>query len=166
MLLAEFIRRTGFTPNLPIRFPPTGRKPRPWNALPECFTDGFFERYAEKLAVPTPFAPELPELNARVAAEPALRVYANLIIDAAFRRDEPGLGKWPAPEKLLTRRQCGLFQLLMAMSALPLIAASYRQIGCRRSMRTVRRSGSAEPSRFTPPPTTAIPATTCSRFTG
>ena len=98
-------------------------------ALPECFTDGFFERYAEKLAVPTPFAPELPELNARVAAEPALRVYANLIIDAAFRRDEPGLGKWPAPEKLLTRWQCGLFQLLMAMSALPLIAASYRQIG-------------------------------------
>lgn len=129
MLLAEFIRRTGFTPEFADTLSSNWQEVPDTEALPECFTDGFFERYAEKLAVPTPFAPELPELNARVAAEPALRVYANLIIDAAFRRDEPGLGKWPAPEKLLTRRQCGLFQLLMAMSALPLIAASYRQIG-------------------------------------
>ena len=114
MLLAEFIRRTGFTPEFADTLSSNWQEAAAMEALPECFTDGFFERYAEKLAVPTPFAPELPELNARVAAEPALRVYANLIIDAAFRRDEPGLGKWPAPEKLLTRRQCGLFQLLMA----------------------------------------------------
>ena len=92
MLLAEFIRRTGFTPEFADTLSSNWQEGPDTEALPECFTDGFFGRYAEKLAVPTPVAPELPELNARVAAEPALRVYANLIIDAAFRRDEPGLG--------------------------------------------------------------------------
>lgn len=129
MLLSEFIRRTGFPPEFADTLSFDWQEGVDAEALPECFTEGFFGRYAKKLSVPTPFAPELPELNARVAAEPALRVYANLIIDAAFRRGDWGLGKWPAPEKLLTRRQCGLFQLLTAMSALPLIAESYRKIG-------------------------------------
>ena len=129
VLLSEFIRRTGFPPEFADTLSFDWQEGVDAEALPECFTEGFFGRYAKKLSVPTPFAPELPELNARVAAEPALRVYANLIIDAAFRRGDWGLGKWPAPEKLLTRRQCGLFQLLTAMSALPLIAESYRKIG-------------------------------------
>lgn len=57
MLLAEFIRRTGFTPEFADTLSSNWQEAAAMEALPECFTDGFFERYAEKLAVPTPFGP-------------------------------------------------------------------------------------------------------------
>lgn len=99
------------------------------DTLPDCFTDSFFEQYAPRLGVPLPFAGEIHELNKLVARERTLRIYANCIADAAFRRGCWELGSWPRPRKLLTERQCGLYQLLIAMSALPRIRESYRKIG-------------------------------------
>lgn len=126
---AEFVRRMGFPPECADLFSKYWSDAPEMELLPECFLTGFFERYAEKLAVPTPFAPEIPELSARVAAEKLLRFYANLILRAAYEFPHADLGGWPAPEQFLTPRQCGLFQLLLALAALPRIEGAYRELG-------------------------------------
>ena len=128
MQWTEFTAKSGFKPPRSDVFEANQSDLTAWESLPECFSPGFFDRYAGKLEVPVPFSAEISDLNARVAAEPALRIYANLITAAAFDRGER-LADWPSPEPLLPRRQCGLFQLLLAMSALPRIAASYRRLG-------------------------------------
>ncbi len=129
MTPAEFVRRMGFPPETVGLFSKCWSGAPEMETLPACFRPGFFVRYAEKLGVPVPFTPEVPELNARVAAEKLLRVYANLILRAAFEFPNAALGNWPAPEQFLTPRQCGLFNLLAALAALPRIERACRELG-------------------------------------
>ena len=63
MLQSEFIRRTGFPPEFADTLSSDWQEGADAEALPECFTEGFFGHYAKKLSVPTPFAPELPGSN-------------------------------------------------------------------------------------------------------
>lgn len=125
----EFARRMGFSPATAEAFSRFWSDAPEMETLPVSFQPGFFDRYAGKLGVPMPFAPEIPALNARVAAEPLLRIYANLILRAVSEDPHAGLGTWPAPAHLLTPRQCGLFQLLTAMAMLPRIEQAYRELG-------------------------------------
>ena len=129
MTPAEFAGRMGFPPESADSFSKYWSDAPEMETVPACFQPGFFDRYAEKLGVPTPFAPELPAVNARVAAEALLRFYANLILRAAYEFPHADLGSWPAPERFLTPRQCGLFQLLLAVAALPRIECAYRELG-------------------------------------
>ena len=72
MTPAEFVRRMGFPPETVGLFSKCWSGAPEMETLPACFRPGFFVRYAEKLGVPVPFTPEVPELNARVAAEKLL----------------------------------------------------------------------------------------------
>ena len=68
----EFARRMGFSPATAEAFSRFWSDAPEMETLPVSFQPGFFDQNAGKLEVPTPFAPEIPALNARVAAEPLL----------------------------------------------------------------------------------------------
>lgn len=128
MKLAEFISEMGFEQKFSDRIAELWDNLPELEVMPKCFINGFFEQYSSKLGVPTPFESEIPELNARAAKSPALKIYANLIVKAIFYDKDFKLNTWPAPEKLLTKKQCGLFNLMIALSMLPLVEKSYNKL--------------------------------------
>ena len=126
---AEFQKKTGFPGEFCTVLEEYGLESPEAEIPPPCFQISFFEHYAPKLGVPLPFAAEIPELIRRVNQEKALQIYANCILNAALQKGSWELGNWLGPHTLLSERQCGLYQLLIAMAALPKIEESYRKLG-------------------------------------
>ena len=126
---AEFQKKTAFSVEFCTVLEKYGLESPEAEIPPPCFQISFFEHYAPKLGVPLPFAAEIPELIRRVKEEKTLQIYANCILNAALQKGSWELGNWPGPHTLLSERQCGLYQLLIAMAALPRIEESYRKLG-------------------------------------
>ncbi len=126
---AEFQKKTAFSVEFCTVLEKYGLESPEAEIPPPCFQISFFEHYAPKLGVPLPFASEIPELIRRIKQEKTLQIYANCILNAALQKGSWELGNWPGPHTLLSERQCGLYQLLIAMAALPRIEESYRKHG-------------------------------------
>ena len=133
MDLQQFAREIGFTDAFMHQFMPHHQQL--WEHSSEAFPDfmakDFYTRYYPMCQSRFPEAeiyPLMDEVSARVRSDPAAARYASMLHYAFFVADPKIVLEWPSPTGIFGRN-AGIFQLMIALSALPLAGKKHAQMG-------------------------------------
>lgn len=104
-----------------------------FSGLPEFMTMPFVERYYPWVGGDRSHLGLFAEVAARAAASEALQIYAHHMHKVMFVYPGCecgyGLGKWPDLRAALGPELCGMFDLMVAMSAIPMWRATHIKMG-------------------------------------